>query len=313
VKMADNFDQLLDKCLDRIAAGEEIDSVLSDYPSDAARLRPLLQTMVRMKQANDFIPGTEAKRAALQRFNTTIAIERESRRSKHTWSIRTVLRPATIAIAATIVVVLVVVFTGVKTALSPGPYIVVPITPVTDGSGNFAFLVSDEVNAITDFSSAVVNISKIGLQQPDGKWVEITPTISSIDLTQLPGDAAQIIWQGDIPFGNYNQVFIYVDNITGKLKTSEKTPDIKLPSQKLHMAIPFEASNDTVTSFTYDMTIIAAGNGHNIKYILKPQIGDSGVQKEPRAQPGKTGENNSTIPEQFPVSNNHATPKPPKK
>jgi thioredoxin reductase len=44
--------------------------------------------------------------------------------------------------------------------------------------------------------------------------------------------------------------------------------------------MPFEVTTDTVTSFTFDITVVATGN--NGKYILKPQIGESGARQEPR-------------------------------
>jgi thioredoxin reductase len=42
--------------------------------------------------------------------------------------------------------------------------------------------------------------------------------------------------------------------------------------------MPFEVTTDAVTSFTFDITVVATGN--NGKYILKPQIGESGARQE---------------------------------
>ncbi|GAJ00558.1 unnamed protein product, partial [marine sediment metagenome] len=39
---------------------------------------------------------------------------------------------------------------------------------------------------------------------------------------------------------------------------------------------------DTVTSFTYDLTVVATGSPQSgIKYILKPQVDQSGADREP--------------------------------
>jgi hypothetical protein len=69
-----------------------------------------------------------------------------------------------------------------------------------------------------------------------------------------------------------------VSKVTGKLKSAGQTVDVKLPSSKLHISRPFEVESDAVTSFTFDITVVATG--HNGKYILKPQIGDSGPREE---------------------------------
>src|SRR3989304_789172 len=153
-KMADNFDQTLDRCLDRIRSGEDIESILADYPGDTIRLRPLLRTTVETVQAYSYSPAAGAKRDARERFTAALTELRETRRQKQPWFKRAFVRPATWAAVATLVVAIVVAFVGVRPALSPlfspGSQ-VLPIAPVTSAGGNFAFLISDEVNAIADF------------------------------------------------------------------------------------------------------------------------------------------------------------------
>ena len=55
---------------------------------------------------------------------------------------------------------------------------------------------------------------------------------------------------------------------------------VKLPSNKLHLSVPFEVTESSVTNFVYDITVIAAGSakGGRVKYILKPQISESGSE-----------------------------------
>lgn len=147
-------------------------------------------------------------------------------------------------------------------------------------SGNFRFLVSDEVNAIGDFASLVVDISKIGVNQngESGDWKEFYPEVHTVDLTQLQGVNAQEIWSGDLEPGEYSKVFIYVEQVTGVLAESEVEVEVMLPSEKLQISEPFEVTEFSTTSYVYDLTVVAAGNGENgpVKYILQPQIGQSG-------------------------------------
>ena len=314
--MVDDFDRVLDTCLDRVKAGEDLNAVLADYPSYSAELRPLLLTATQTSGVYNYAVNSEAKRASKQRFDAALVAARERRRVKQPWFSRNLLRPATLAAIATTIVALIVVIIGVQAVLSPGSPQIAPITPVARPDGNFVFLISDEVNAIDKFTNVSVNITKIGIQQnSDSKWIEITPTTTLVDLTTVPGDATNKIWQGDVPPGNYRQVFVYVDNVTGILKASGQLTEIKLPSQKLHMSIPFSVSDNTVTSFTYDMTVVATGNVQNVKYILKPQIGESGAQQLPRdnGDKPKNDDNNSNTNNQYPTNVPPSQTKPPKK
>ena len=148
---------------------------------------------------------------------------------------------------------------------------------------NFRFLISDDVNAIDQFQSLEVSISRIGLLLggESGKWIEMPPQTPTVDLTQLQGDNAENIWSGTVPDGTYTKVFVYVDSVQGVLAAEPgQTIDVKLPSNKLQLSKSFEVAAGTPLSFVYDLTVIAAGNPKSgIKYILKPQIGESGADQ----------------------------------
>ena len=146
---------------------------------------------------------------------------------------------------------------------------------------NFRFLVSDDVNAIEDFRSLDIVIASIGIQEggESGKWREFAPQVDEVDLTQLQGANAQEIWSGNLDPGTYSKVFLYVDQVTGVLKAGGDPVGIKLPSNKLQINLPFEVTASSTIDYVYDLTVVAAGNERagSIKYILKPQIGQSGT------------------------------------
>ncbi len=143
---------------------------------------------------------------------------------------------------------------------------------------NFRFWVSDEANVIDDFDELWVTITQIGMQQggESGAWIEhyLDPA-AKVDLTKLKGDNATEIWSGKLDNGTYSKVFIYVSNVEGALAGGEIS--LKLPSGKLQISKPFEVTSGEVTEFVYDITVVKAGN--NGKYILKPQIAQSGPDK----------------------------------
>ena len=307
--MTDNFEKILDNCIDRINRGESLDSCLADYPDYAERLLPSLQAMAIAKEAYSFVPYPDVKRANKRRFNTALedlVRKREERKQRFVWLHGW---PRVWVSVAAILIIAVIGYFGIKPALTPGESVTQPdssyvtsdlqpsptllvVSPQPSPEGNFAFLISDDVNAIGDFESVKVSISKISLLKsgdPD-QLIEFNPELSEVDLTQVQGDKTQEIWRGDIPEGKYTNITIEVSEVLGILKETGNAVEIKLPSQKLHISKSFNASADDLTTFTYDLTVIAAGNSQNgIKYILKPQIDQSGASYRPVDSKGGSG------------------------
>ena len=168
--MADNFDKILDECIDRINRGENLEACLADYPQYVEQLEPLLRAMLDTKKAYVFMPSATAKMAARQRFNTALQELGQKRAARQTL-IPWLLGWSRVWVTATAVVLIALIgYFGLRPVLfptgpvpQPGPIPVVP-SPQPSTEGNFVLLISDDVNAIGDFQSLNVSISKIGLQ-----------------------------------------------------------------------------------------------------------------------------------------------------
>ena len=52
----EEFDIILDGCIDRINRGEDIKACLADYPQHARQMAPLLMAAARSQQAYAFTP-----------------------------------------------------------------------------------------------------------------------------------------------------------------------------------------------------------------------------------------------------------------
>jgi uncharacterized GH25 family protein len=180
-----------------------------------------------------------------------------------------------ITTAAFVVIAVIVAISVVRLWPAGGP-------GTTIAANNFRFLISDEVNAIADFASLEVSISKIGVQKSgeDGGWIEMEPTVTTVDLVTLQGLNATEIWSGDLDPGQYTKVFIFVDSVNGILKTGE-IADVFLPSGKIQISTPFVVAEDGTAqegdpvSFVYDITVIEAGQSG--KHVLQPQVAQSGA------------------------------------
>ncbi len=282
--MANDFDRILDECIDRLGRGESLEQCLTNNPEHAKQLEPLLRAMAQTKAAYSFIPSVDTKREAGLRFYA--AMERQ--RQPSFWH-RIFARRLVWATVATVVVLSFIGYVALRTTIFPvEPPSITIAGPAADG--NFVFMVSDEVNAINDFSSLNITVSKVGLLQGGSseKWVEFVPEVKEFDLTLLPGEKTQELWRGNVPEGEYTKVFIYVTGVQGILKATGSTVELKLPSNKLHISKSFQVSADNVTSFTYDLTVINTGNAKGgERYLLKPQADQSGATQRPDEIKGK--------------------------
>lgn len=267
------IENILDICLERLNAGDSVEACLANYPAQADSLRPLLMTALEASAAGAFTPSADAKRAARQRFSAAVA-EREARRETvPVWS-RIFGRPLVWVGAAAVVAVFLIGFLGIYPNLTT-----TPVIPAANPEGNFQFLISDEPNAIDDFDHVYVTINLIELEGGESESVEIAPEIMEVDLKPLSGDNALEIWRGDVPPGEYTKVIIHVSQVRGIIAGGgdQDVVNIKLPSSKLQVNQTFTVSAEAVTSFVYDVTVISAGQKG--KYILKPQIGQSGTNQ----------------------------------
>lgn len=276
--MANDFDRILDECIDRLGRGESLEDCLTAYPEHGKELEPLLRAMLQTIAAYPFTPSVDARREARKRFYAAL----ERKRQPSFWQ-RVQQRRLVWGTLATVLVVSIIGFVALRTTVFPvePPSMTIP-GPSADG--NFAFLVSDEVNAIGDFSRLDVTIDRVGLLKSGDqeKWVEFSPEINKFDLTLLPGDESQELWRGNVPEGSYTKVFIYVTGVQGTLKATPGTVDVKLPGNKLQISQPFQVSAGTFTTFTFDMTVVKTGNAQDGgKYLLKPQIDQSGASHKP--------------------------------
>lgn len=278
--MAEDFNQILDECIDRINRGDSPAECLSDYPEYAERMKPLLQAMAGIQKTCAFTPSPDAKRAARQKFYA--ALDKRRQAAPFASLLNIISRPVVWTAMAVLVLGLIIAGVWGISALQQ------PQTPVlvANPEGNFTFLISDAPNDIGDFENLNVTVSRVRLQAAaSGEWVEFTPDIKTVDLTRLLGAQSQEVWRGDVPAGQYSQVRIYISGVEGKLKATGETITVKLPGNTLNLSSPFSITADTVTSFTFDITVIATGNKG--KYILKPQIGESGAQQSPKPiEPG---------------------------
>jgi len=246
--MPDNFDMILDECIERINQGEGVDAILDDYPDYSEQLRPLLNTVLSSKEAYSFTPSPDNKQVAKERFNLALNAILQKREGSRRWLTWFTGQPRVWAPAIVVILLVIAGYFILRPTLFP----VEPITesdfdettvdtqpdadvvspdlqPDTEPAaivlqpspeGNFAFLISDDVNAIGDFDSVIITISEISLLKSDDidQSIEFKPEQEEVDLTLVQGDKTQEIWRGNVPEGEYKNVTIEVEKVLGILK-----------------------------------------------------------------------------------------------
>jgi len=263
--MSEDFDLILDECVDRISRGDSLADCLSDYPAYSERLKPLLRSMDDVQKVYSSAPSADARRANRQKLYAALS---ERRQMTPVLSfLRTVSRPAMLAIVAVAILAIVgtlVVRLGLnQPTLLPSP------------NGNFVFLISDKPGDINDFENFDITITQVRLQPAGSKeWLTLTPETQTVDLTQVQGEQFQEMWRGHVPAGQYSRLRVYVSESKGNLKSTGETIDVRMPGNVAYLPVPFEVANNRVTIYTFDITVVGVGDDGT--YVLKLQVGDSG-------------------------------------
>jgi hypothetical protein len=107
----------------------------------------------------------------------------------------------------------------------------------------------------------------------DGGFSVINLDGATVDLTEVVGDKAIGVFEGELEAGRYSKIELYASNVEGVVDGD--SVDVKIPSDKLQIVKPFEISADEPVSFVFDINVVKKGN--NDEYNLLPVISESGV------------------------------------
>ena len=210
--MNKDLDTLLDKCIDRMNEGDSLEECLASYPEQAKELESLLRAAWGVRDTCSPIPRAAAKSVMRRRLDAALVnsdrhLQERQRRTTPLFG-----RPMAWATVAIILVLALIGF-GLYWMLT------LEVAPVV-AQANFRLLLSDQENAIGEFKSLEVTITRIGMLRggDGGGWQEITvdPGVV-VDLTRLEGLNAQEIWGGVIPEGQY--IHVYPSPLSSALAT----------------------------------------------------------------------------------------------
>lgn len=96
---------------------------------------------------------------------------------------------------------------------------------------------------------------------------------ATVDLTEVVGDKAIGVFEGELEAGRYSKIELYASNVEGVV--DGESVGVKIPSGKLQIVKPFEITPDEPVSFVFDINVVKKGNTG--EYNLLPVIAESGV------------------------------------
>lgn len=104
--MPESFDDILNKCIDRVLRGESPEQCLKDYPQQAAELKPLLASAVTARKATLVEPRPEFKAQARYQLATILNAQKQKEQQRRGFLRGWQYRWATVAIALLIFLLL---------------------------------------------------------------------------------------------------------------------------------------------------------------------------------------------------------------
>ena len=99
---------------------------------------------------------------------------------------------------------------------------------------------------------------------------------ATVDLTQVVGDRAMPVFEGELSEGRYSKIELHVSDVEGIV--DGEAVDVKVPSGKLQITKPFELRAGETVSFVFDINVVRRGRQR--RYNLQPVISGSGVEGE---------------------------------
>ncbi|MES3516828.1 MAG: DUF4382 domain-containing protein [Natronomonas sp.] len=109
----------------------------------------------------------------------------------------------------------------------------------------------------------------------DGRgWFILDIAGETVDLTDVVGDVAEPVFEGELEEGTYTKVELHVDSVDATL-TDGESADVMVPSEKLQLTSEFEVVAEEPLEFVFDINVVQRGRG--TEYNLLPVIDGSGV------------------------------------
>lgn len=96
---------------------------------------------------------------------------------------------------------------------------------------------------------------------------------ATVDLTEVVGEKAIGVFDGELPEGRYSKIELYAADVEGIVDSEQVA--VTIPNGKLQIVKPFEVVAGETLSFVFDINVVE--KGQTGEYSLLPVISESGV------------------------------------
>lgn len=279
--MSEDFDRILDECLDRINSGQSLEECLKLYPKFARELKPLLRVASELHNKIASMPSQAAWARGRQRLLQAMAeLEQKRQQRQQSWFQQLLGKSRTWAPIAAAIVLAIVGYAlwVVLTPTLPVPPAVGPTTPPTSpvapttAMGTAVFYISDAAADMGEVSSVQITVDSLRVHSQSGVWTTVPTTGQTYDLLELKATGTgKLLAEADLQAGNYDQFELNISKVM--VVDDEGSHEAKLPSGKLDIEATLEAKEGATATanfdFATDQSLHLTDEG---KYILAPVI-----------------------------------------
>jgi hypothetical protein len=132
--------------------------------------------------------------------------------------------------------------------------------PAVEETGQLLVRVKDHREAIGDFERLAIGIASIRIKQNSGLkffrsgWIDLTPQLNSVDLTQYSGSRSALVLSSKVPAGGFEGFELKLSGVEGVLKRGQ--PAVGVKNTLGPLALRFTVSPDTTTLIVLDLAIL---------------------------------------------------------
>ena len=118
-------------------------------------------------------------------------------------------------------------------------------------TGTLEIHVTDHREAIGDFARLDVEIDAVRLHPKrllslrQGDWLDLQPSVASVDLTQYTDNRTLAIWSGELPAGRFEAVHLKLKGAGGELKASAEAAPVADEAGPIRL--PFDVKSGETT------------------------------------------------------------------
>ena len=137
-------------------------------------------------------------------------------------------------------------------------------------TGTLEIHVTDHREAIGDFARLDVEIDTVRLHPKrllslrKSDWLDLQPSVASVDLTQVTEKRTIAVWRGELPTGRFEALHLKLKTAGGELEESAEA--VPVADEAGPIRLPFEVRANDMTRIVVDLVVLDMSDHPNRGY-----------------------------------------------